>query len=233
MSGDGSGDLSRRDVLRTTAAAAGAAATGLGASGSATAKTITHGDRVDGETRAVVERETEDLRSELSDLGYLPDESVEQFDLDVIDEGIDAATDATGLHATVKETGVSLVSISHNTDPANMALFVKPDVGEAHAVVEADGERSIVRDDGTVRPMDWECDTHEYCDLGCGCEEELTNGGSTYLPWVDPQYRHQEKGILIMEECCHPEEDPFTSSCTEVHTTPCRGCRSDWESGRC
>lgn len=230
MSGDGSDGLSRRDVLRTTAAA-GAAATGLGASGSATAKTITHGDRVDGETRAVVERETEDLRSELSDLGYLPDESAEQFDLDVLDDTIDAATDETGLHATVKETGVSLVSISHNTEAANMALFVKPDQGESHAIVEADGERTLVADDGTVEPMDVECYTRTVCDLGCGCEERVQN--EAIFPWQEPDYIHQEKGMEVFEECCVPVENPYRKTCTEVSTTPCRGCRSDWESGRC
>lgn len=226
---DGSDDLSRRDVLRTTTAI-GAAATGLGASGSATAKTIPLEDRVDGDLHAALERETEGLRSQLSDLGYLPDESVDRFNLDVLDVGIDAGTEETGMHATVKESGVSLVSISHNTDAANMALFVKPQVGEAHAVVEAEGERHLVTDDGTVKPMDWECDTHEYCDLGCGCEEDKEPRDHL---WDDPEYSHQEKGILIKEECCVPEEDPFTSSCTEVHTTPCRGCRSDWKSGRC
>lgn len=230
MTDEGSDDITRRDVLRTAAGAGAVATAGLASTGTASATTVSAREQFDEDLQAIVDRETEDLREQLSDLGHLPDEDPDQFDLSNVDDAIEAASSATGAITTVKDAGASLVSISHNTAAANMAIFVKPEEGESHAVVEADGDRTLVTADGPVESENSQCYTRDYCDLGCSCEQEVSNPYRP--PWVDKEYRHQEKGVMVFEECC-VSGGGYRGSCHEIKTTPCNGCRDSWSSGPC
>lgn len=172
-------NINRRTMLRSVGMTGAVLAGVTGLSSSAGAESRETALRSSPTARArFFERQTTELRKGLSEAGYLERPDVSQFDLATDigkDHALEAARDVMGFHVLAPSDSDVDLGVSHTTDEYRMAIFVKEDPAESHAVIE-DGHDEVLfkASSGAVSTSS---DTISVCNFAC---ETCRHGGQDY-----------------------------------------------------
>jgi hypothetical protein len=160
--------------------AASAAPTTALATGTATADEGRYERAYRDRTRRVgaVEEHAGDVLAELADRGILGEASVGAFDLDSEAESTaltpDAAVDAWAVTETVDpetERRTGHIKLSKHTDDHDLTLHVRPEQGEAYALVSPTGDEETFAIDPTTEAV--KLRSSADCEDFCDCSTEV------------------------------------------------------------